>query len=97
MKLSAAQLTKVEDQLGVEALPEDNPAMPKLKEVFGEHTFFVDAAGLNVVEPIADSGTDGTVVKIASWTDDKTQLRVHEPEPLSVAVEMGPGEADEAG
>ncbi len=51
MKLTGTQQSHVEEQLGIEALPEENPAMPKLKEVFGEHTFFVDADGLNVVEP----------------------------------------------
>jgi len=89
MKLNAAQLDRVQSQLGVDALPEDNPAMPKLKEVFGEHTFFVDAGGLNVVEPIEEESSRGTVIKIASWTEDKSQLQVHEPEPLQVAVEMG--------
>lgn len=89
MKLNAAQQAHVEDQLGIEALPEENPAMPKLKEVFGDHTFFVDAEGLNVVEQHPEeSNPSGVVIKLASWAEDQTQLRVHEPEVLPVAVDL---------
>lgn len=89
MKLNAAQQRNVEDQLGIEALPDENPAMPKLKEVFGDHTFFVDADGLNVVEQHPEEeNPSGVVIKLASWAEDQTQLRVHEPEVLPVTVEL---------
>ncbi|HUF86591.1 MAG TPA: hypothetical protein VMM59_04345 [Thermohalobaculum sp.] len=89
MKLNAAQQRTVEDQLGVEALPDENPAMPKLREVFGDHTFFVDAEGLNVVEQHPEEeNVSGVVIKLASWAEDNTQLRVHEPEVLPVKVEL---------
>ena len=89
MKLSAAQQAHVEEQLGIDALAEENPAMPKLKEVFGDHTFFVDADGLNIVEqPDEEQGSDGAIVKLASWAEDHTQLRVHEPEVLPVTVKL---------
>lgn len=92
MKLNAAQQSHVEDQLGIEALPDENPAMPKLKEVFGEHTFFVDAEGLNVVEEHPEeTNPSGVVIKLASWAEDHTQLRVHEPEVLPVTVELTKG------
>ena len=89
MKLSNPQQQKVEAQLGVEAIAEENPAAGKLKEVFGDHTFFVDAEGLNIVEPDPEpESAGGTVIKLASWTEDRTQLRVHEPQLLGVAVEF---------
>lgn len=89
MKLNAAQQRTVEDQLGVEALPDENPAMPKLREVFGDHTFFVDAEGLSVVEQHPEEeNASGVVIKLASWAEDHTQLRVHEPEVLPVTVEL---------
>lgn len=89
MKLSAAQQRNVEDQLGIEALPDENPAMPKLREVFGDHTFFVDADGLNVVEEHPEEeNPSGVVIKLASWAEDHTQLRVHEPEVLPVTVDL---------
>lgn len=90
MKLNAPQLSKVEEQLGVEALPDDNPAMPKLQEVFGEHTFFLDANGLNTVEPNpSPESPNANVVKLANWSEDQTQLQVVEPEVLPVAVDLG--------
>ena len=97
MRMNAALLERVEEQLGVEAVPEDNPSMGKLKEIFGDHTFFVDAGGLNIVERNpAPHDTIGTVIKLASWTEDHTQLAVHEPQVLPVHVELGPAEdADE--
>ncbi len=40
MKLNAVQLQKVEEQFGVEAIPEEDPVTSDLKEAFGDHTFF---------------------------------------------------------
>jgi len=95
MKLNAPQLENVEKQLGVEALAEENPAMPKLVEVFGDHSFFLDAEGLNIVEPNPEAETEnGTVVKVATWTEDRTQLQVHEPEILPVTVEFATADPD---
>lgn len=89
MKLSAAQAKKVEDQFGVETIPDDHPVYPKLAEVFGEHTFVIDSAGLNIVEPNPAPGTtSGTVVRLASWTEDRSSLSVHEPQVLSVVVNL---------
>ena len=88
MKLTGAELQSVERQLGVEAIPDDNPAMPKLQEVFGDHSFFVDAAGLNVVEPTPTNEAEGAVLKVASWAEDGQSLQVHEPEILEVKVLM---------
>ena len=90
MKLNAAQRQKVEEQFGVEAISDENPAIPRLKEVFGDHTFFLDAAGLNVIEADESLGSkSGNVVKLACWNDDQTSLRVQEPEVLDLTVEIG--------
>lgn len=98
MKLNAAQLPNVEQQLGVEALPEEHPVMPKLVEAFGEHTFFVDAAGLHIVEVITATETSsGTVVRLARWAgEERDKLEVHEPEALAVSVDLKAGEPDPA-
>ena len=98
MRLSATQLTKVEEQLGIEALPEDHPASSDLKDAFGDHTFFLDAAGLNIVEPNpSPEGKSGHVLKVASWTsDEQRELVVHQAEVQSVTVDLGtddPGSA----
>ncbi len=97
MLLKAAQLRRVETQLGIEAVPDEHPVTPKLKEAFGDHSFFLDAEGLNIVEPNPSPDSEsGNVVKLASWSDDKTKLQGHEPEVLAVTVEIGSEEADPA-
>lgn len=92
MKLTTSQLRRVEEQLGTEAIPEENPVTPKLREAFGDHTFFLDVDGLNVIE--ADSSpesTGGRLVRLASWTDDRSGLlQLLEPEGLEVTVVLGP-------
>jgi hypothetical protein len=96
MKLTGALKSSVEDQLGADALPEENPATPKLKEVFGDHTFFVDAEGLSIVEPNPQAGpSDGAVIKVGSWTEDRAQLQLHEPQILAQSVDIGPEDAEE--
>ena len=87
MRLSAAQVAKAETQLHAEALPETHPLVPKLNQLFGEHTFFLSDQGLSVVEqPGQESSTpsaDGkaVVVNLANWTDsDPPKLEAHEPE-----------------
>jgi len=90
MKLTAAQLNTVEQQLGVRALKQSDPATPKLIEVFGDHTFFLDEGGVNIVEQKQDAGeTAGHVVRLASWSEDREQLHGHEPKVLAVSVSLG--------
>ncbi len=98
MKLNTAQIRKVEEQLGVEAVPEEHPVTPDLKEAFGDHTFFLDAAGLNIVEPNpSPESSSGNVVKVATWaSDEQTELQRHEPEVLPVTVDLGSDEPNPA-
>lgn len=93
VKLTATQGKKVEDQFGVEVIPEDHPLHPKLLEAFGDHTFVMDATGLNIIEPDpeADNG-NGMVVRLATWAEDRSALNVHDPKPLPVKVDL---QADE--
>ncbi len=90
MKLNAVQLRKVEEQFGVEAIPEEEPVSSDLKEAFGDHTFFLDADGLNIVElKVFPESSVGNVVKIASWSsDEQTELLRHEPEVLPITVDL---------
>jgi hypothetical protein len=60
--------------------------VPQLNELFGDHTFFLDSNGLNIVEPTVEATRAGTqaarVVNLANWTDaDLTSLAPHEPKP----------------
>ena len=90
MKLNSAQLERTLTQFEAQVIPDDHPMIPKLNEFFGDHTFFLDSNGLNVIEP--NEGTHpgapvGTVVNLANWTDAQmTSLMPHEPEPTEVVV-----------
>jgi len=92
MRLTSAWVEQTLSQFNAQVLPDDHPAVPDLSEIFGEHTFFLDNSGLNIVE--ATGGVDkgeiaARVVKVASWRDEsKTGLEPHEPEPTDVVVAL---------
>jgi hypothetical protein len=100
MKLTSAQVERTLSQFKAEALPDNHPVVPQLNNLFGEHTFFLDSHGLNIVEPTEAAGT-GTeaveaatqraeVVNIANWSSgNPTTLKPHEPEPTDVIVTLG--------
>ena len=67
--------------------------VPQLNDLFGEHTFFIDGSGLNIIEP-TDAGGSGLqsakVVNVANWSaDNPTRLEPHEPAPTDVVVMLG--------
>jgi hypothetical protein len=100
MKLSAAQIQHAAPQIEAQPLPDHHPTVQQLKDVFGDHTFFLDRAGLHIVETgePASAGGLANVVNIASWADEeRTALKPHQPEVTDVVVEIGPekAEADE--
>jgi hypothetical protein len=90
MKLNSAEVERTLSQFEADVIPDDHPVVPKLNELFGEHTFFLNRDGLNVVEP--NEGTiagarAGTVVNLANWTDARlTSLAPHEPESTEIIV-----------
>jgi hypothetical protein len=51
MKLNVAQVERALGQFEARALPDNHPVVPQLNTLFGEHTFFLDGNGLNVLEP----------------------------------------------
>jgi hypothetical protein len=91
MKLTSIQVEQTLSQIRAEAIPEDDPVIPELSDLFGDHTFFIDDNGLNIVEPI-EAGSDmqaAQVVNVADWRDaDMTKLAAHEPEPTNVFVTL---------
>src|SRR5262245_40591970 len=98
MKLSTARIERTLTQIDAEAIPEDHPVIPQLNRLFGEHTFFLDRGGLNIVEPAEPTTTEnpsGQVVNVASWSEtNPTSLEPHEPEPTDVVIVLGPEEPD---
>ena len=90
MSLSSGQVRQTLEQFEAQAIPDDHPMATKLHELFGDHTFFLDANGLNVVEPSENDSAGaraGTVVNVADWSDARrTSLAPHEPQPTEIVV-----------
>jgi hypothetical protein len=94
MKLTSSQVERTLGQFEAEAIPENHPVVPQLNNLFGEHTFFLDNNGLNIVEP-AEGDRAGLqsakVVNLANWSDATSSgLVPHEPEPTDVVIMLGP-------
>jgi hypothetical protein len=90
MKLNSTQTEQALSQFEAEVLPDDHPAQEQLSGIYGNHTFFLDGSGLNMLEPADAAETEaqtGEIVSLASWSDATlTSLRPHEPEPTGVIV-----------
>ena len=92
MKLNSAQIEQTLHQLDAQAIPKEHPAMSQLERLFGDHTYFLDSKGLNIVEPVEAEQKDGrlgVVVNLASWTDETGEsLQPHAPEPTELVVDL---------
>ena len=93
MKLTSAQIERTLSQFEAQAIPESHPVLTRLNELFGDHTFFLDSNGLNIMEPTAEPATGRTqaarVVNVANWSDaTQSSLAAHEPEPTDAIVEL---------
>jgi len=90
MKMNEAQISRTLSQFRAHVLTDDHPAVAQFSELFGHHTFFLDARGLNVLELIQVPGAearDGEVISVADWTDANfTSLTEHQPEPTGVVI-----------
>jgi len=87
MKLTSAQVERTLGQFEARTIPDDHPVIPQLNDLFGEHTFFLDRNGLNIVEPAeAAAGAaaqSAKVVNLASWS---AGLELHEPEATDIVI-----------
>jgi hypothetical protein len=93
MRLTTRQIEHTLDQIEAQPIPEDNPVIPQLSKAYGDHTFFLDREGLNIVETLDDpeEGETATVVRLGSWADaNHTTLATHEPQVTDVTVDVGP-------
>ena len=92
MKMTSTLVERTLAQFEAEAIPDNHPAVAQLNSLFGDHTFFLDSNGLNIVEPVEFSRSGvwaGKVVNLASWNDaSPPSLEPHEPEPTEVIVEL---------
>jgi hypothetical protein len=93
MQLTSAQVKRTQNQFDAEAIPVNHPVMPQLTRLFGEHTFFLDRRGLNILEPAEPGNATGVqvckVVYLAKWNDaDPPSLEAHEPTPTDVTIQF---------
>ena len=91
MKLDSDMIERALDQFEAEALPDDHPAVSKLNQVFGDHTFFVDDEGLHIIEPAVDGELVGQVVTVARWDGPShSALTLQEPEAADIVIDLEP-------
>lgn len=92
MKLSAEDVAAIERQTEATPVPDDHPASAALSEHFGEHTFYLDQAGLFVFEPI-EAGDAGerpvVIIQVAAWADEEMNgLAPMDPRPGTLIVDL---------
>jgi hypothetical protein len=78
-------------QFEAQVIPDEHPVIAELNALFGEHTFFLDRHGLNIVEPVeaAEPAAEcAKVVNLADWSDDR-RLEPHEPAETDIVVTLG--------
>jgi hypothetical protein len=96
VKLSPAQAHRVEQQIDGRAVPDPVALASQLQDTFGDHTFFIDSDGLNIVEPSQADTDVGNVVKLGEWADDEhTKLRLKAPTLTETVVEFGAPDDDD--
>lgn len=94
MKMNAAQIEQTLQQFQAEAVPVGHPVISQLEPLFGDHTYFLDDKGLNIVEPVDDEQQDGgrqaVVVNLADWNDRavKNSLAPHPPEVTDLVIAL---------
>jgi hypothetical protein len=89
MKLTSAQVERTLSQFEAQAIPDNHPVIPQLTNLFGDHTFFLNDNGLNIVEPAPEVPQAARVVNLANWSDENlTKLAPHEPEPTDAIIEF---------
>src|SRR5262249_42746315 len=74
MKLNSAQVQRALDQFEAHVIPDENPAIAELNDVFGDHTFFLDQHGLNIVEPVEAAEPAAECARVRqSWQLERRQ------------------------
>ena len=86
MELSRQEINQLHDQIGIDPLPGDYPALDKLIEAFGYQTFYLTGDGLHIFEytdtPV-DGGHEAVSVRIASWADEEK----NRPQPAQTQID----------
>ena len=93
MQLTPTQVKRTLAQFQAQEVPADHSAMAQLTRLFGEHTFFLDRNGLNILEPLDPDEPSQAhmcqVVCVADWNDaDPPSLEPHEPVPTELVIQL---------
>ena len=89
MKLNSQLVERTLSQIPAEVITDDHPSLPELKGLFGDHTFFLDASGLNIIERSEEKAQTGKVVNLANWDDaDPPHLVRHMPKLTDLVIEF---------
>ena len=89
MKLTSAQVEQTMTQYDGQPIPDDHRLLPPLNERYGDHTFFLDSNGLNILERPDDmrDPRQAQIVNLADWADSHcTKLVAHDPEPTETFI-----------
>jgi len=90
MRLNDASVERALTQIEAQAIPDDHPVVPQLKHLFGDHTYFIDGHGLNILQLTEHNPKGETVcqvVNLADWSDgDQRSLTPHEPQLTELTV-----------
>ena len=93
MKMNTAQIEQTLQKFPAQAIPVGHPVMSQLERLFGDHTYFLDGKGLNIVEPVneeQDGGRRVVVVNLADWDNriEKNSLEPHPPEVTELVIDL---------
>lgn len=93
MKMNSSQIERTLHQFQAQAIPAGHPVIRQLEPLFGDHTYFLDGKGLNIVEPVDeahDGGRRAVVVNLADWADrtEKNSLEPHAPEVTELVIDL---------
>lgn len=98
MKLNSRQIASVKQELSLDPLEEENPAMEALRDTFGDHTFYVGTDGLFVIEPANDPthrSEPAHFVLVAAWTDEqRTALQPVPQQATELVVDLATATAN---
>ena len=83
MKLTSALVEQTLRQFEAQVIPDSHPGLRQLNELYGDHTFFLDGNGLNIVEPV------DTAEKEVDAGQVPPTLAPHEPKPTDVVIILG--------
>jgi hypothetical protein len=91
MKLNSAQVQRTLGQFEARVIPDDDPVIAQLNQLFGEHTFFLNQRhGLNIVKAAEPAAERAKVVSLANWSDDRrSTLKLREPAETDIVVTLG--------